>query len=363
LIFFQALSSCAFIRKEQADSLQKGFSRQGDVLLTHKATIGNTAVVGELQFDYIMLTPQVTYYRVVDQARLSNYYLRHFFDSNSFQSVLRLMSGGGTRAYIGITAQLLLPVTLPATKAEQEAIAEALSDADALIEVLEQLIAKKRQLKQGAMQELLTGKRRLPGFSGEWEGTTLGNVAVFLKGSGVRKDEANSGNLPCIRYGEIYTHHNDYIKQFNSWISVEVAATATILKQGDLLFAGSGETKAEIGKCVAFIDNCEAYAGGDIVILRPFNANSTFMGYFCNTSPINAQKASKGQGDAVVHISAAAISGIAIKLPSLAEQTAIAQILTDMDAEITGLESKLTKARAVKQGMMQQLLTGKIRLL
>jgi len=212
------------------------------------------------------------------------------------------------------------------------------------------------------MQQLLTGQTRLPGFSGEWEVKRLGEVGTFLKGSGVRKDEAQSGNLPCIRYGEIYTHHNDYIKQFNSWISAEVAATATRMKRGDLLFAGSGETKEEIGKCVAFVDNCEAYAGGDTVILRLAGANPMFMGYYCNTTPINAQKASKGQGDAVVHISAAALSSITATLPSLPEQTAIAAVLSDMDAELSALVARRDKTRDLKQAMMQELLTGRTRL-
>ncbi|MDO9224913.1 MAG: restriction endonuclease subunit S [Pseudomonadota bacterium] len=255
-----------------------------------------------------------------------------------------------------------LPVAVPALP-EQRAIAAALSDVDALLGGLERLIAKKRDLKQAAIQQLLTGQTRLPGFSGEWEEKRLGDVGIFLKGSGVRKDEAQSGGLPCVRYGEIYTHHNDYIKQFNSWISVEVAASATRLKQGDLLFAGSGETKEEIGKCVAFVNNCEAYAGGDTVILRPAGANSMFMGYYCNTAPINAQKASKGQGDAVVHISAAALSSIMVILPSLPEQTAIATVLSDMDAELAALEARRDKTRALKQAMMQELLTGRIRLL
>ena len=87
-----------------------------------------------------------------------------------------------------------------------------------------------------------------------------------------------------------------------------------------------------------------------------------FMGYYCNTMIINAQKASKGQGDAVVHISAAALSSITATLPPLPEQTAIAAVLSDMDAEVQALESRLAKARAVKEGMMQNLLTGRVRL-
>jgi len=177
-------------------------------------------------------------------------------------------------------------IPLPPTDVEQHAIAAALSDVDALLGGLDRLIAKKRDLKQAAMQQLLTGQTRLPGFHGEWEVQRLGELGPFLKGCGVKKDETRSGDLACIRYGEIYTHHNDYVRSFNSWISREVANTATPLRRGDVLFAGSGETKEEIGKCVAFVDDIEAYAGGDIVILRPNGANSLFLGYLLNTPAV-----------------------------------------------------------------------------
>jgi type I restriction enzyme S subunit len=252
---------------------------------------------------------------------------------------------------------------LPPTKTEQEAIARALSDADALIETVKLLLAKKRYLKQGAMQELLTGKKRLPGFAGEWTEVRLANLGSFMKGSGVTKDEARTGTLPCIRYGEIYTRHNDYIKMFYSHISREVAATAARLRKGDILFAGSGETKADIGKCVAFIHDVEAYAGGDIVILRNEKADPTFLGFYLNTSLINRQKSSRGQGDAVVHISASALEDIRGTFPELPEQAAIASVLLEMDSEIAALEAKLAKARDLKQGMMHELLTGRIRLI
>ncbi len=166
--------------------LQKGFSITGDALLTHKGSIGNTAIAGKISTDYIMLTPQVTYYRVKDRTRLIGSYIRHFFDGKRFQSALESLSGGGTRAYVGITEQTELPFILPPLS-EQAAIAEALSDADALISRLEQLIAKKRNIKQGAMQELLTGKKRLPGFSGEWEVKKLGEIGTFKKGRGIKK--------------------------------------------------------------------------------------------------------------------------------------------------------------------------------
>jgi type I restriction enzyme, S subunit len=253
--------------------------------------------------------------------------------------------------------QIALP-SLP----EQRAIAAALSDMDALLTALDRLIAKKRDIKQAAMQQLLTGQTRLPGFKDEWTMKRLGDVGTFLKGSGVKKDESNSGALPCIRYGEIYTRHNDYIKEFHSFISIKVAATACLLKKGDLLFAGSGETKEEIGKCVAFLDDLESYAGGDIVILRPQGVDSLYLGYSLNTSPINRQKASRGQGDAVVHIGSSALAGVSLNLPPLPEQTAIATVLSDMDLELAALEQRRDKTCALKQGMMQELLTARTRL-
>ena len=287
--------------------------------------------------------------------------LHHVFQSGIFKKQINEHLGATINQ---ITNKSLnsFKVPLPPTDEERTEIANALSDVDALLATLDQVIAKKRDLKQAAMQQLLTGEARLPGFSGNWEVKQLGDIGQFLKGRGVKKDEAQSGTLPCIRYGEIYTHHNDYIKSFNSWISPQVAATATRLKQGDLLFAGSGETKEEIGKCVAFVDDCEAYAGGDTVILRAAGINPMFMGYYCNTAPIAAQKASKGQGDAVVHISAAALSSIVLALPSLSEQNAIATALSSMDSELSVLVASRDKTRNIKQAMMQELLTGKTRL-
>ena len=245
---------------------------------------------------------------------------------------------------------------------EQRRIASALSDIDALLTKLDQLIAKKRDLKQAAMQQLLTGRLRLQGLSGQWDDKSLASLGSLLKGRGVTRDQANSGSIACVRYGEIYTTHHDIVRRITSWISPSVAATAMRLKCGDILFAGSGETKEEIGKCVAFIDDFEAYAGGDIVVLRPRGVDSRFLGYALNTPEVSRQKANFGQGDAVVHISAAALGSVTVRLPPLDEQGAIGTVLTDMDAELAALEPRRDKTRQLKQGMMQGLLTGRIRL-
>lgn len=213
------------------------------------------------------------------------------------------------------------------------------------------------------MQELLTGNRRLPGFSGEWSKCKLGSLGALLKGTGISRNDSNSGNLPAVRYGELYTKHRNYVNSYFSHISKEVASNAQRVYRGDILFAASGETKEDIGKCSAIIYETAAYAGGDILIFRPTaQLDPVFMGTLLNMADARKQRAEQGQGDAVVHIHADALSSISIMIPNIEEQQAIAEILIGMDKEIELLERKLEKYRQVKQGMMQQLLTGKIRL-
>lgn len=266
-------------------------------------------------------------------------------------------------AQLNINLEKLKPFQIPVPPFhEQRAIAAALSDVDGVVAGLERVIAKKRLIKQGAMQDLLTARRRLPGFSGEWEVRRLGECGQFFKGSGVRKDDAKSGEVPCVRYGELYTIHHDVVRAFASHISQEVAQTARPVRRGDILFAGSGETKEEIGKCAVIMHDGPIYAGGDIVGFRPVEADGVFLSYLLNSPEAQKQKASMGQGDAVVHISATALSGILVRLPCVEEQQAISEVLEAMDAEIQALESRLAKARAVKEGMMQNLLTGRVRL-
>ncbi|MDR2697026.1 MAG: restriction endonuclease subunit S [Holophagales bacterium] len=346
----------AYISRSLYDEYRSKYSFpcKRDILLSAAGTLGRT-VVYDGKPAYFQDSNIV--WLEIDQSQICNEYLNHCYQ------VMKWASPEGStisRLYNGIIRDT--DIKLPPLS-EQRRIAEVLSDTDALIAAMEKLIAKKRAIKQGAMQGLLTGRLRLPGFEGEWVETTLGSIGDFSKGRGISKDEAHSGKIPCVRYGEIYTHHNDYVKEFNSYISEEVAESSRYLRIGELLFAGSGETKEEIGKCVAFTNQCEAYAGGDIIILTlRIEADSLFLGFYLNSRPIAEQKASRGQGDAIVHISAASLAEIEIQLPAFSEQTAIAEILSDMDAEIDALAAKLSKLRNIKQGMLSELLTGRIRL-
>ncbi len=147
-------STCSYLSKEQADSLRKGFAKSGDVLLSHKGTVGEVAFISETEYPYIMLTPQVTYYRIKDSSKLSNSYLLGYFTSNIFQKRLRAVSGGGTRAYIGITKQQELEIFYPKSLEEQQKIASCLSVIDELISEQIEKIKELQQHKKGLMHGL-----------------------------------------------------------------------------------------------------------------------------------------------------------------------------------------------------------------
>ena len=330
------LKNCNFIQKDQADNLQKGFSVSGDVLLTHKGTVGNTAIVGKISTDYIMLTPQVTYYRVKNKNRIKNEYIRYYFDSDTFQSILANLSGGGTRAYIGITNQWKLPFILPPLS-EQQAIASALSDTDALITALEQLITKKRNIKQGAMQQLLTGEKRLPGFSGEWGVKNLGEVLKVRHGKSQQGIIDENGLYPILATGGEIGRANTFLYDKPSVL---------IGRKGTIDVPQYMKTPFWTIDTLFFTEISD-------------NANPKFIFYKFNLIDWYSHNEASG----VPSLNASKIEKIELPFPStVKEQQAIAQILSDMDTEIEVLEQKQDKYKAIKQGMMQELLTGKTRL-
>jgi type I restriction enzyme S subunit len=195
-----------------------------------------------------------------------------------------------------------------------------------------------------------------------WTLVRLGDLGLFSKGKGIKKDDVVSDGLPCVRYGQLYTDHDSWIRGFTAFINRETALESRRLASGELLFTGSGETADEIGKCVAFLGVEEAYAGGDIVILTPKNVDSKFMGYALNAPDVVQQKIQRAQGDAVVHISASSLASLQVNLPPLEEQQAIAEALSDADALVESLDALIAKKRDMKQAAMQQLLTGRTRL-
>ena len=253
---------------------------------------------------------------------------------------------------------------IPPTKAEQEAIAGALSDADALIESLEQLLAKKRQIKQGTMQELFTGKKRLPGFIGRWTVKPLGNVVAHCSSGATPyrgRPEYYKGNVKWISSGELnYNVIEDTIEHIS-----QEAVKQTNLKihpAGTFLMAITGlEAEGTRGACG--IVGSPAATNQSCMAIYPSEDLSTAFLYHYYVLRGKALALEYCQGTKQQSYTAKLVRLLPITIPpTVEEQIAIATVLSDMDCEIQSVETRLAKARQLKQGMMQELLTGRIRL-
>ena len=324
----------------------------GTVVLSRDAGVGKSAIMG------CDMAVSQHFMAWIAGNELDNFYLYYWLQITKPE--FERIAIGNTIKTIGLPYFKALKVPLPPTKAEQEAIAEALSDADALIESLEQLIAKKRQIKQGAMQELLTGKRHLPGFSGAWAQAFLGDVAEFFKGRGLPKSAISpSGADICIHYGELFTHYDHTIKEILS--RTDAAADAFRSLANDVLMPTSDVTPKGLAKASCVLQD-GIVLGGDILVIRTEmgRVNGSFLACLIRFEQERVLRLVTGS--TVYHLYASDMKNFELRLPELDEQAAITTIISDMDAEIDALETKLSKAKQVKQGMMQELLTGHIRL-
>lgn len=262
---------------------------------------------------------------------------------------------------------------IPPTKAEQEAIAEALSDADVLIESLEQLIAKKRQIKQGAMQELLTGKKRLPGFIGKWGVKTLGDLFDFSGGLSASRDQLSTEGHCYLHYGDIHMSSKTFIDVGAEYhqiprldVPLKRVSKTSLLEDGDVVFVDASEDDEGTSKHVVVVnkERLPFISGLHTIVAKSKTAelDHQYRRYCFQPTDIKRQFYFFAVGTKVSGVSKTNIAKITLPIPSHPEQVAIATILSDMDEEIAAIEAKLAKARMIKQGMMQELLTGRIRL-
>ena len=190
----------------------------------------------------------------------------------------------------------------------------------------------------------------------DWKEVKLGDIGVFLRGFGISKKDLSDSGTPAIRYGDIYTKYDFIIKNISSFTN----SKGTELKKGDILFAGSGETIAEIGKSVAFIDDFKALAGGDIIIFRPsIELDSAFLSYMLNTGKCRRDISVMGQGVIIAHISSKSLQKLSVFLPSLEEQKRIASALSKIDAYLENTIKLIEEKERFKRGIAKKLLTCK----
>lgn len=191
-----------------------------------------------------------------------------------------------------------------------------------------------------------------------WQETSLGELGSFFRGRGGTKTDEEPNGLPCIRYGDLYTHHDCIVRSFASTISPASTSSYTLLQHGDVVFAGSGETFEEIGKAAAYCDDAVAYAGADTIIFRPGpDLLPHFAGYALNSERANAHKSRLGQGSSVIHIGSEHLSKMPFKLPPHEQQQRIAEILSTLDEAIEQTEELIAKTQQIKAGLMHDLFT------
>ncbi len=333
--------------------------RAGDVLISITADIGIVGLVTEAVELPAYINQHIALVRF-DESEVNSRYIAYFLAGAAAQRRFKSMTDAGAKAGMNLAGVRDVLAALPPSTDEQAAIADALTDADTLIDSLEQLLAKKRQLKQGAMQELLTGKRRLPGFTGVWSPHLLGEVVAFLKGSGLSKASLQSdGSTPCIHYGQLFTEYGPVINAVLSYTDED--HDGPISQVGDVLMPTSDVTPRGLAKASCVLQRGVAL-GGDILILRPAESllHGPFLSYLIRSQPDRILELVTGS--TVFHLYGRDMAGYRLGLPSREEQVAVAQVLSEIDTEIDALEFRLTKARALKQAMTQALLTGRIRL-
>lgn len=298
-----------------------------------------------IKFDYIKLNPKFVYY------------------SFTYTSVFKqLLEKSASSAQPKLNKQNVRECIFnyPPTLAEQTAIATALSDADALINSLSTLIAKKRNIKQGAMQQLLKPKEG-------WEVKKLGNIGKPYGGlSGKSKLDFADGKFPYIPFMNIMS--NPIIDtSYVDYVNIGVDENQNKALKGDLFFNGSSETPEEVGMCSVLLEDIpnlylNSFCFG-FRLNKDSKENGLYLSYYFRSSEGRKLFYSMAQGATRYNLSKSNFNKMEVSLPKPEEQIEIANILSDMDAEIQALESKLEKYRQIKLGMMQVLLTGKVRLI
>lgn len=331
------------------------FPKKGDVLISAAGTLGRT-VIYDGKDAYFQDSNIV--WLDIDKNVLCNEYLNHYY------RVIKWASSEGStiaRLYNGII--YATNIALPPIE-EQKRIAEALSDVDSMISSLEKLIAKKKAIKQGAMQELLAGKKRLPGFTDEWEIKTLKEISHEIVdgpfGSDLKKEHyTTERQVRIIQLSNIgESGWNDENTKYTTFAHAYELIRCIVQPQAVLI-----AKMMPAGRAILCPNNEKGYIlGSDVVKLIPNDdIDRKYLIYATKSQFYLDQIADDTQGSTRSRTSVSKLRKTSILFPPKSEQTAIASILSDMDNEIEALEQKLAKTRQIKQGMMQQLLTGKIR--
>jgi type I restriction enzyme S subunit len=359
-------SNTKFISEKEHQFLTRSLRiEKGDILMTRIGSIGDCILV-----DWDVNASFYVSLALLKVGGAHAPYLAQYSESATFKKEADLHSlPSATPKKINLGPISEIRIALPTDPVEQEKIAAVLSDVDALLAGLGRLIAKKRDLKQAAMQELLTGQTRLPGFSGPWQVKRMGDHVTFLRnGVNSRADLTLEDPVKYLHYGDIHACSGVMLEP-SALPSLPSGKAKTLdrLRDGDLIFADASEDLTGVSKSVEVygVGTTELVSGLHTIAAR-FDKNvlaDGFKGYLQFCPAFAGQLRRLAAGTKVYATNRSHIASIEMKLPGPQEQTAIAAVLTDMDAEIAALEQRRRKTQDLKQALMQELLTGRTRLI
>ena len=353
-----------FVRSSTVERINS-YTFDGEAVLTAGDGVGTGKIFHYIngKFDFHQRVYLISNF----SEHLSGHFFYLYFSNNFYSRIMQMTAKSSVDSVRrDMIANMKIPVPLPD---EQRAIAAALSDVDSLLAKLDQLIAKKRDLKQAAMQQLLTGSTRLPGFGGVWEVKRLGDVGTCLRGVSYRGDSDLSAydtknTKRLLRSNNV--QDAAIVTTDIQFVNSERVTEKQLLRENDILICMANGSKALVGKAGFFkvSDEHEYTFGAFMGCFRSSSAdaNATFIFYLFQTGRYRNYINNLLAGSSINNLTSTSIESLEFPVPPIPEQTAIAAILSDMDTEIAALEARRDKTRDLKQGMMQELLTGRIRL-
>lgn len=351
-----------FIYDTEKRITKKGLDNSSAKIIPSKSVLiglaGQGKTRGTVAINFVKLSINQSIAAVLPSNNHIPEFLYHNL-SNRYYELRKLSTGEGGRG--GLNKKIIENLFIPLPPlSEQKAIAKVLGDIDSLIESLDRLIEKKRLIKKGAMQELLTGKKRLAGFEGEWVKKRLGDIFYISSGSSKSKFVSKFGKYILIDMGSI-SRDGKIIKSKKISEKLDTLFTNDLVMPKDDIGEG-----LILGKVIIIPEN-NKYILGDHVYKLTIKNNKIyyplFFYFLINSYNVNKSLKKKATGSAQKGLSKKNIYEHKILVPSsLQEQQAIAKILSDMDAEIEALEAKKQKYENIKKGAMELLLTGKVRL-
>lgn len=351
------IKNCTFISKETAEALDKGFAKNGDILLTHKATIGEVGILEGVNTEYAMLTPQITYYRILDFSRLDRNFFSSVLRSSVFQKNIHKIAKQSTRPYVGITEQRKLTIYFPIKIEEQQKIGSFFKQIDETIALHQRKLDLLKEQKKGYLQKMFpkngakVPELRFAGFADDWEERKLGELSNIVGGGtpSTSNPEYWDGDIDWYAPAEI--GEQSYVSKSKKTIT-ELGlkkSSARILPVGTVLFT----SRAGIGNTAILAKEATTNQGFQSIVPDQNKLDSYFI--FSRTNELKRYGEVTGAGSTFVEVSGKQMSKMSIMVPELSEQQKIGSFFKQLDNTIALHQRKLDFLKEQKKGFLQKM--------